>query len=115
MLAQCSARSILCWGHVSSVGPMLLCWRALAPGHNLGLRWRTLGLCWPILGAMLAHLGGYVGSAHLWGHEGDVGGCVGPSLGLCWAQLGAMLAHLQPKLTYVGSLLNVMLGHVDPS
>ena len=71
---------------------------------------------------MLAHLGGYVGPS--WGlcWLSSSLGTRGRRWGLRWAQLravlgqlGATLAHLQPKLTYVGSLLNAMLAHVDPS
>ena len=49
-----------------------------------GPSWGYLGLCWPILRAMLSHLGGYVGPC--WGY-------VGPSWGLCWP----MLTHLEPQ------------------
>ena len=84
------------WGHMSTQP---------APIPSRLELWigRMLGYVGPFLGAMLGQLIFGI----LWGHEGDVRGCVGPSF-------GATLAHLQPKLTYVGSLLNVILAHVHP-
>ena len=47
---------------------------------------------WAHVGAMLAHLGGYVGPS--WSHPG---GYVGPSCDLSWPILRPMLAHVDPS------------------
>ena len=70
-----------------------------------------LGLCRPILGAMLAHLGAML--AQLGAMLGHLGAMLA-HLGAMLAHLGAMLAHLEAYVGPSGGLSWPMLTHLKP-
>ena len=66
------------------------------------------------LGAMLAHLGGYVGLS--WGQCGPIVGLCWPILGLCWPILGLcwpILGLCCPILGLCWPILGAMLAHLE--
>ena len=71
-----------------------------------------VGLCWPILRAMLAQLGAML--AHLGGYVGPSWGFVGPSWGLCWPILRLCWPILRPMLAHLRCLCKNMLNVTGP-